>query len=144
MSPVYRWAAFEASLSRPAEARTLRLSCHAANVLVSGYTRPPGLERRVRVSEDYDPSDLDPRRTWFFLRQANAAEWHELARQVLVPPATRDSPSPARFVRVPAGEDRRLFWGTVPGPLTVRPRLRCLRTTPEPDWRLSTSVSTGA
>jgi len=61
MSPVYRWAAFEASLSRLAEARTLRLSCHAANVLVSGYTRPPGLERRVRVSEDYDPSDLDPR-----------------------------------------------------------------------------------
>ncbi|HAK94159.1 MAG TPA: hypothetical protein DCM87_03930, partial [Planctomycetes bacterium] len=55
------------------------------------------------------------------------------ARQVLVPLATRDSPSPARFVRVPAGEDRRLFWGTVPGLLTVRLRLLCLRTTPEPE-----------
>ncbi len=42
-------------------------------LLVSAYTRPPDLVRRVRVPEDYHIVDRDPNRqpAWFILRPAN-------------------------------------------------------------------------
>lgn len=97
----------------PAACAAVRLTSADEGVAVTGYTRPEGLERRVRVPEEYQPFERaqDDSRDWFHLRPENGPECVAAEREVF----TRIQPRPpgsegggaheARALRPLGGED---------------------------------------